>query len=151
LDRDGNTPPLHEQGKKDVIMIEPNETIRYITKFETFADTVTPYVYHCHILMHEDGGMMGQFVVVPNDIHVGEFEGKSTYCYPNPFGDVLNVKSQSGDALERISITSELGELVYQSVNTRQSQINTGALAPGIYFVETVEQGLVTRQKLIKL
>ncbi len=23
-----------------------------------------PYMYHCHILRHEDNGMMGQFVVV---------------------------------------------------------------------------------------
>ena len=23
-----------------------------------------PYMYHCHLLMHEDNGMMGQFVVV---------------------------------------------------------------------------------------
>jgi FtsP/CotA-like multicopper oxidase with cupredoxin domain len=27
-------------------------------------DATTPYMYHCHILEHEDRGMMGQFVVV---------------------------------------------------------------------------------------
>ena len=29
-----------------------------------FADPIHPYMYHCHILEHEDAGMMGQFVVV---------------------------------------------------------------------------------------
>ncbi|HJA62368.1 MAG TPA: multicopper oxidase domain-containing protein, partial [Candidatus Brevibacterium intestinavium] len=23
-----------------------------------------PYMYHCHMLLHEDEGMMGQFVVI---------------------------------------------------------------------------------------
>jgi hypothetical protein len=32
--------------------------------FPEFADPETPYMYHCHILQHEDQGMMGQFVVV---------------------------------------------------------------------------------------
>jgi FtsP/CotA-like multicopper oxidase with cupredoxin domain len=38
-------------------------TVRFITKFEDFADEDFPYMYHCHILPHEDGGMMGQFIV----------------------------------------------------------------------------------------
>ncbi|MBK9026239.1 MAG: multicopper oxidase domain-containing protein [Saprospiraceae bacterium] len=24
-----------------------------------------PYMFHCHILSHEDNGMMGQFIVNP--------------------------------------------------------------------------------------
>ena len=28
------------------------------------TDPDTPYMYHCHLLFHEDRGMMGQFVVV---------------------------------------------------------------------------------------
>ncbi|GAA4525596.1 MULTISPECIES: multicopper oxidase domain-containing protein [Nonomuraea] len=33
-------------------------------RFGTFTDPATPYMYHCHILRHEDSGMMGQFVIV---------------------------------------------------------------------------------------
>ena len=29
-----------------------------------YADPATPYMYHCHVLYHEDQGMMGQFVIV---------------------------------------------------------------------------------------
>jgi len=32
-------------------------------KFEKPASAAAPYMYHCHILEHEDGGMMGQFSV----------------------------------------------------------------------------------------
>jgi len=59
LDRDGNLPPPQERGRKDVVFVLPQETVRFITKFETFTDTVVPYPFHCHILMHEDDGMMG--------------------------------------------------------------------------------------------
>ncbi|HEY0520892.1 MAG TPA: multicopper oxidase domain-containing protein [Ilumatobacteraceae bacterium] len=42
----------------------PGETVRLIIRFTDFADPMTPYMYHCHLLNHEDNGMMGQFVVV---------------------------------------------------------------------------------------
>jgi suppressor of ftsI len=33
-------------------------------QFDRYSDPTSPYMYHCHILRHEDKGMMGQFVVV---------------------------------------------------------------------------------------
>jgi len=33
-------------------------------RFDGPADPNVPYMYHCHVLRHEDNGMMGQFVVV---------------------------------------------------------------------------------------
>ena len=38
--------------------------VRIVKPFLDFADPSSPYMYHCHILEHEDLGMMGQFVVV---------------------------------------------------------------------------------------
>ena len=64
LDRDGQHPPLNERGLKDTVLVESGETVRVITQFEDYADPKNPYMFHCHILEHEDGGMMGQFVVV---------------------------------------------------------------------------------------
>jgi len=40
------------------------ETVRIIMQFKDYADINVPYMYHCHILEHEDQGMMGQFLVV---------------------------------------------------------------------------------------
>ena len=64
LDRDGRKPPANEQGLKDTVLVESGETVRIITQFENYADADSPYMFHCHILEHEDAGMMGQFVVV---------------------------------------------------------------------------------------
>jgi bilirubin oxidase len=62
LSRNGSAPPAYESALKDVVLVNSGETVRFIAKFEDFAST-TPYMYHCHNLLHEDGGMMGQFVV----------------------------------------------------------------------------------------
>lgn len=68
LDRDGRPPLPHERGLKDTVLVDPDSTVRVITKFSDFADAKRPYMYHCHILEHEDAGMMGQFVVVEESI-----------------------------------------------------------------------------------
>ena len=63
LSRDAVLPPAHELGWKDVVLVRPFETVRIIKRFHDYADTLNPYMFHCHILEHEDVGMMGQFVV----------------------------------------------------------------------------------------
>jgi FtsP/CotA-like multicopper oxidase with cupredoxin domain len=65
VDRNGAPPPPQEAGWKDSVAVRPNETVRIIMTFTDYADLDHPYMYHCHLLNHEDGGMMGQFFVVP--------------------------------------------------------------------------------------
>lgn len=64
LDVDGAPPPASLSGWKDTIYVPPGSTVRIAMRFEDHADPSTPYMFHCHILRHEDSGMMGQFVVV---------------------------------------------------------------------------------------
>lgn len=64
LDRNGRPPAAGEMGNKDSVKVGPGETVRFIMRFENFSDPDTAYMYHCHILEHEDNGMMGQFTVV---------------------------------------------------------------------------------------
>ncbi|MCB1671113.1 MAG: multicopper oxidase domain-containing protein [Gammaproteobacteria bacterium] len=64
LDRNGQPPPANELGWKDTVRVGSGETVRIVMRFEDFADASNPYMYHCHILEHEDQGMMGQFLVV---------------------------------------------------------------------------------------
>lgn len=59
LDRDGNPPPANQTGWKDTILVYPGEKVRAIATFNTFGI----FMYHCHILEHEDAGMMGQFQI----------------------------------------------------------------------------------------
>jgi len=61
LSRDGRLPQPHEQGRKDTVLIMPGETVRIISRFRDYTGV---YMYHCHLLEHEDDGMMGQFEVV---------------------------------------------------------------------------------------
>ncbi len=64
LDRDGQVPPPLETGFKDTVVVNPREQVRVLLSFEENTDPDLPYMYHCHILEHEDAGMMGQFAVV---------------------------------------------------------------------------------------
>ena len=54
----------YESGWKDTVYVPRTESVSVIAKFDTFASNTNPFMFHCHFLDHEDGGMMGQFLVV---------------------------------------------------------------------------------------
>lgn len=60
LSRDGQEPASNEQGWKDTVFVRANETVRIIVRFNYEG----VFMYHCHILEHEEAGMMGQLEVV---------------------------------------------------------------------------------------
>jgi FtsP/CotA-like multicopper oxidase with cupredoxin domain len=47
---------------RDTILVQPGETVRFRTRFERFDGK---FVLHCHILTHEDSGMMALVRVKP--------------------------------------------------------------------------------------
>lgn len=49
----------HEAGRKDTVVAYPGEVTRILVKFPRAGE----YVWHCHILSHEDHEMMRRFVV----------------------------------------------------------------------------------------
>ncbi len=49
-----------DYGLKDVIVVLPGERVRVLMKFENYTGI---YLYHCHILEHEDLGMMQNYRV----------------------------------------------------------------------------------------
>ncbi len=59
LDRDGIKPKDYEKGWKDTVFVGTGETVRIIVRFKYTG----MFMYHCHILEHEEAGMMGQLVV----------------------------------------------------------------------------------------
>lgn len=60
LSRNGAAPSSRDQGLRDMVVAqEPVELLMRLTQPAVAA----PFMYHCHILEHEDNGMMGQFVV----------------------------------------------------------------------------------------
>ena len=55
----------NELGLKDTVRVNANEVVDILVRFETFAGR---YMYHCHILEHEDHDMMRPFVVMPFEL-----------------------------------------------------------------------------------
>lgn len=59
LSRNGREPDENERGFKDTVFVGAGETVRIIVQFMHKGI----YMYHCHILEHEEAGMMGQLEV----------------------------------------------------------------------------------------
>ncbi|MEU2402046.1 multicopper oxidase family protein [Streptomyces pseudogriseolus] len=64
LDVNGQEPPEFVRGPKDTVYLYEFGTTRLAVRFDDHVDEERPYMYHCHVLRHEDEGMMGQFTVV---------------------------------------------------------------------------------------
>jgi blue copper oxidase len=60
LSRGGGKPDVLDQGPRDTILVK--EPVELLIQFGQPASKA-PFMYHCHILEHEDNGMMGQFAV----------------------------------------------------------------------------------------
>jgi spore coat protein A len=56
----GKPPATNEAGWKDTVVMFPGEVTRVIAKFDRPGE----YVWHCHILSHEDHEMMRRFFVL---------------------------------------------------------------------------------------
>jgi spore coat protein A len=60
----------NERGLKDTVRVNPNEIVELAVRFETYNGR---YMYHCHILEHEDRDMMRPIVIMPTEL--GPFMG----------------------------------------------------------------------------
>jgi FtsP/CotA-like multicopper oxidase with cupredoxin domain len=55
----------NELGLKDTVRVNPNEVVDIVVRFDVFCGR---YMYHCHILEHEDRDMMRPFVIMPAEL-----------------------------------------------------------------------------------
>ena len=62
LERNGKSATGTDLGWKDTFLVQPGGTVKIIAKFDPTINK-GDYMYHCHILEHEDAGMMGYFRV----------------------------------------------------------------------------------------
>jgi blue copper oxidase len=65
ISRSSGTVGTHESGWKDSVYVPLGESVVVIAKYDDFASTTDPFMFHCHFSNHEDEGMMGQFLVIP--------------------------------------------------------------------------------------
>lgn len=59
VSRNGKRPFPNEDGYKDTIPVRPGETVRLRVEFPLLG----VFMYHCHIIEHEDAGMMAQIKI----------------------------------------------------------------------------------------
>ncbi|WP_327149307.1 multicopper oxidase family protein [Nocardia sp. NBC_01329] len=60
----GTPPPPALAGWKDTVYTGSGSTYTLAMRFTEYTDPTYPYMYHCHLLHHEDQGMMGQFLML---------------------------------------------------------------------------------------
>ena len=132
LERNGVEPPVEERGRRDVVFIPAMQSVKFITQFTKFADDEIPYMYHCHMLVHEDGGMMGQFKVVDGGSEVDEVGLLAASVCPNPATDLLTIpNTESGDTVEIWNAAGQRMGLV--AVRDGKTALDVEAFAPGVY------------------
>jgi blue copper oxidase len=150
----GASPPEEMQGRKDVVLIPPQMgNVKVVIKFEDFADSEHPYMYHCHILDHEDMGMMGQYVVASAN-PVVENSKASLAIYPSLVTEYLYVSNfTSHQSPLTLKIYTSFGQLVHEQSMPEQPnhQVDMSALSPGFYTVLTQIGGQQIQFQFIKI
>jgi bilirubin oxidase len=146
-------PTPAESGRKDVILVPPGDSLKFITKFEDFADPMVPYMFHCHILMHEDAGMMGQFIVSESMANVPPIPIQSDLfeLFPNPAQTVITLRSKLKDTSLTLEIVDNLGKKWISKSSTKAIEtLNIESLESGIYTVLIHEKNATFHHKFVK-
>ena len=156
LDRNGVAPPLNEQGRKDVVLVNPMETVRFITQFTDFANDSVPYMLHCHMLTHEDKGMMLQFEVVDQTTGIQQMviNNDVVKFYPNPLNSKNSILSVSGikSELVKYELYDLLGQLWIKgekSIKNNSFQIDVSGIKPGAYLIKIWADISTYQQKIV--
>lgn len=63
LSRDAAPPAVYERGLRDTFLVDSMRTVAVAVQTPA-VPSATPLMVHCHILEHEDAGMMAQFISV---------------------------------------------------------------------------------------
>jgi len=142
-------PSATESGLKDTVLVEAGETVRVIAKFVDYADPVTPYMYHCHNLIHEDFGMMGQFTIVDSSLGIPEILAETVRVFPNPSFDYVNIEISETNSIQSISLFDVSGKKTITYFDNLK-RLDLSKLHSGLYFlkIQTPKGELV--KKLIK-
>lgn len=114
LDINGNPPPPELQGYKDDVLVPGGMgNVRFIAQFTEHTSATVPYMYHCHMLTHEDDGMMGQFLVTDPNASLETIETPDWNIYHNPTSNKIIIEVQQPTTLQ---ITDASGKVVHNKV-----------------------------------
>jgi spore coat protein A len=154
-------PADNELGWKDTAVMLPGQVTRVIAKF----DRKGRYVWHCHILSHEDHEMMRPFQVGPipkNKVSGDEFASVTEYSldqnYPNPFNPSttinFSVPDKSQVTLKIFDVLgNEVSTLINQEIPGGNHEVHFDAtgLPSGVYFYNLTAGNFVENKKMMLL
>jgi spore coat protein A len=154
-------PGIYEAGWKDTGIMYPGEVTRVVANFNRVGE----YVWHCHILSHEDHEMMRRFEVVqalPKDgagetlASVSGFELEQNY--PNPFNPTTSIRfSIKNDGFVTLKVFDSLGRevktLLSQNVAAGKYDISFDAsdLTSGMYVYQLSAENRIETKKMMLL
>jgi bilirubin oxidase len=153
LSVNGVAPVAAQAGWKDVVFI-PGATggpggstpsvVKFIAKFDDYADSLHPFMFHCHIALHEDEGMMGQFIVTNKATGLQEIhlQGPEFSVFPNPANDKIFISfADAGTQAYYVRITNAVGRTIYMLPRPElKNGIDISSLAKGIYYLELTDE-----------
>lgn len=153
LDINGTPPPPELAGLNDVVLVPAGQgVVRFIAQFNDFANDSIPFMYHCHMLTHEDMGMMGQFLVVDNVGVTEESISKGNFkVFPNPSlsGEFTIDLSEVKDVPTFYEVYSIEGKLI-EKKNINQSKFEVLIdNAKGMYMLNIHFESSVNTQLLM--
>jgi FtsP/CotA-like multicopper oxidase with cupredoxin domain len=136
----GAPPAPNMAGRKDVVLVPAMQTVKFITQFETFCDDSASYMYHCHMLPHEDEGMMGQFVVTcPAGTGFADekFEQADVKVFPNPGSGFVNLLSGNSEKIIAVRVFDTAGRELNVNKVAEGAGVNVDLreYETGIYFL----------------
>jgi bilirubin oxidase len=147
LSINGAAPDATQAGWKDVVFIKgrtgpTNTVVRFIAKFDDYADPIHPFMYHCHISLHEDEGMMGQFVVSsPTALRQTEANEIAYTVYPNPTSNKLFVAfSEPAQTAYYVRILDAVGRTMLMLPKPDLQQgIDLSSFPKGLYTLQLTD------------
>ena len=152
-------PAADEAGWKDTYIMNPGEVTRVIATF----DLAGMYVWHCHILSHEDHEMMRPYFVHPANMATPKKTTDASVespldltVAPNPFYNDLMIQFNLKEtSTVTVNIYDAKGALVKQLYNSKNDsgfkrlKLNGSNWSNGIYFCEITINGQQTLRKLV--
>ena len=136
LDINGTPPPPELQGFNDVVLVPAgNGNVRFIAQFNDHSNNTIPYMYHCHMLTHEDMGMMGQFLVIDPASGLEEKINQTFKIFPNPSnGNSIHIESLNYSG--SINIINGLGEIIMRTEIKENKSISITNIESGVYYIK---------------
>ena len=148
VDNETPTPGTYTQYDGHTVAITLRKKVvpdtTYILKIG-IADASDP-IYDSGVFIKAHSFCSGEF------IGIEKIAEDDLIIYPVPADNLLQIKSSSGQNIESLSITDQLGRIVLnQSIQSTNSIIDVHQLTPGIYLVTiTTSKGSIVKKIIVQ-